>query len=103
MIVHSGEYNYIVDVQPVNPPKAAGTVKYAAAVTEIVQPLVGGPQRFRLKAGDPYPCPRCHVPHVVDQPYADSTTADRSHLYVTCQGQRYFVGQVIADRKPGQR
>lgn len=50
------------------------------------------------KAGDPYACPRCHVPHVMDQPYRDRSTAERTHLYVTCQGQRYFVGQAVDDR-----
>lgn len=47
-----------------------------------------------LKAGDPYRCPRCRRPHVVEQPYATSrTTAERLHLFITCGGGRYFVGQ----------
>jgi hypothetical protein len=46
----------------------------------------------RLQAGDAYPCPRCRQPHVVTQPYRDRSTAERSHLYVTCGGQLYFVG-----------
>src|SRR5687767_7684065 len=49
-----------------------------------------------LKPGDSYRCPNCDQVHVVEQPYAQVTTAERIHLYVTCQGQRYFVGQVQA-------
>jgi hypothetical protein len=52
-----------------------------------------------MTAGDAYRCPRCHGTHVVEQPYADRSTAERSHLYVTCQGQRYFVGQVTLPRE----
>jgi RNase P subunit RPR2 len=50
------------------------------------------PDPTRLQAGDTYPCPRCRQPHVVEQPYRDRTTAERSHLYVTCRGAHYFVG-----------
>lgn len=32
---------------------------------------------------------------MVEQPYADRSTAERSHLYITCGGQRYFVGQAL--------
>ncbi len=49
----------------------------------------------RLTVGDPYPCPRCHVPHVVEQPYRDRSTAERTHLYITCRTDRYFVGQAV--------
>ena len=24
-----------------------------------------------LTVGDPYRCPRCHTPHVIEQPFAD--------------------------------
>lgn len=47
-----------------------------------------------LQPGDPYPCRRCSQVHVLEQPYAERTTAERLHLYVTCRGQRYFVGQL---------
>jgi len=50
------------------------------------------PETPRFQPGDPYPCPRCHTPHVVEQPYRDRTTAERTHLYVTCRGAKYFVG-----------
>jgi hypothetical protein len=52
------------------------------------------PEPVRLAVGEPYPCPRCHTPHVIEQPYADRSTAERTHLYVVCRGDRYFVGQV---------
>lgn len=45
-----------------------------------------------LQVGDAYSCPRCRQSHVVEQPYRDRSTAERSHLYVTCRGARYFVG-----------
>lgn len=48
-----------------------------------------------LRPGDPYPCPRCRTPHVIEQPFQDRSTAERTHLYITCRGERYFVGQVI--------
>ena len=54
----------------------------------------------QLTAGDSYLCPRCHVPHVVEQPYRDRSTAERSHLYVTCRGAQYFVG--VAPRAPSE-
>jgi hypothetical protein len=38
-------------------------------------------------------CNRCGGEHVVEQPY-DRTTTERIHLYVTCRGRRFFVGQV---------
>lgn len=50
-----------------------------------------------MNAGDTYTCPRCRGTHVVERPYLDRTTAERGHLYVTCRGARYFVGQVSAD------
>jgi hypothetical protein len=34
----------------------------------------------------------CRQTHVVEQPYADRSTAEKMHLYVTCRGQQYFVG-----------
>jgi hypothetical protein len=49
--------------------------------------------------GKEIPCRICGGRHVIERPYADSTTADRTHLYVTCRGQRYFIGQV-ADPEP---
>lgn len=49
-----------------------------------------------LQPGDRYSCPRCHQVHVVELPYADRSTAERLHLYVTCRDQRYFVGQLPA-------
>jgi hypothetical protein len=52
-----------------------------------------------LQPGDAYACPRCHTVHLVEQPYTDRTTAERFHLYVTCQGLKYFVGQVAACRR----
>lgn len=53
-----------------------------------------------MKAGDAYPCPRCRTTHVVEQPYVYRSTAERGHLYVTCRGEQYFVGQVrAADRE----
>jgi hypothetical protein len=54
------------------------------------------------KPGDPYRCPRCREVHLVEQPYADATTAAQHYLYVTCRGDQYFVGQVLptADRRP---
>lgn len=60
--------------------------------------------RDTLKVGDAYPCRRCHVPHVVIQPYADHSAAERSHLYITCQGQPYFVGIAPSrvEREPGE-
>jgi hypothetical protein len=39
-------------------------------------------------------CPHCRQWHVIEQPYADDSTAAQSHLYVTCRCDRYFVGQV---------
>jgi len=61
------------------------------------------PDALPLRPGDPYRCPRCHLDHVIDQPYADHSTAERTHLYITCRGARYFVGQVIETprRAPG--
>ena len=58
----------------------------------------------RLQAGDPYPCPRCRTPHVVEQPYLDRSTAERTHLYVTCRGAHYFVGVAprVEDRGTGE-
>jgi len=50
------------------------------------------PAPARLQVGDPYACPRCRTPHVVEQPYRDRSTAERTHLYVTCRGAKYFVG-----------
>lgn len=44
-------------------------------------------------------CQRCQNLHVLEQPYADKTTAERTHVYVTCRGQRYFVGQVVQSVK----
>ena len=29
------------------------------------------------------------------RPQADRSTAERTHLYITCRGDRYYVGQVI--------
>lgn len=55
------------------------------------------PEPPRLRAGDSYACPRCRRPHIVEQPYADRTTAEQRHLYVTCRGDQYFVG--IAPRE----
>ena len=49
----------------------------------------------RLTVGDPYSCPRCRTPHVIEQPLADRSTAERTHLYITCRGEQYFVGQVV--------
>jgi len=46
------------------------------------------PDPVRMKAGDPYLCPRCHVPHVVDQPYRDRSTAERTHLYMADPAKR---------------
>lgn len=54
-----------------------------------------------LAVGNPYPCPRCHTDHVIEQPYADRSTAERTHLYITCRGERYFVGQRL-DWQAGQ-
>jgi len=48
-----------------------------------------------LRPGDPYRCPRCHTAHVIEQPYADRSTAERTHLYIPCRGNRYFVGQAV--------
>jgi hypothetical protein len=50
------------------------------------------PETARLNVGDPYPCPRCRTPHVVEQPYRERSTAERTHLYVTCRGDHYVVG-----------
>lgn len=48
-----------------------------------------------LTVGAPYRCPRCHTDHVIEQPYADQSTAARTHLYITCRGEKYFIGQVV--------
>jgi hypothetical protein len=44
--------------------------------------------------GKAIPCDRCGGVHVIERPYADRTTAERTHLYITCRGQRFFVGIV---------
>ena len=53
-----------------------------------------------LKPGDSNRCPHCYQDHIVEQSYAQVTTAERIHLYVTCQGQQYFVGQVSELARP---
>ena len=57
-----------------------------------------GPEPARLAAGDFYACPRCHMPHLVEQPFVERSTAERTHLYVSCQGAKYFVGQGMTAR-----
>jgi hypothetical protein len=46
-----------------------------------------------LQRGLEVHCPRCRQWHVVEQPYAAATTAEREYRYVTCGPHRYFVGQ----------
>jgi hypothetical protein len=41
------------------------------------------PEPPALHPGDPYYCPRCHTPHVIELQYADRSTAQRTHLYIT--------------------
>lgn len=38
-----------------------------------------------MAAGDSYRCPRCHIDHVVEQPFAHATTAERPYLNAICQ------------------
>ena len=52
MIVRSGDYNYIIDVEPLIPPIAGGIFRYVASVREIVRPRIGGPQRFPVEIGE---------------------------------------------------
>jgi hypothetical protein len=50
----------------------------------------------QTQPGDELQCPHCRQWHVVDRPYADHSTAESAHLYVTCPltKGRYFVGAV---------
>ncbi len=74
-----------------------GTVEHATdcrtCATKTPKPMPDTP----LRPGDPYRCLRCHTDHVIEQPSADRTTAERNFLYITCRGERYFVGQVVAE------
>lgn len=56
------------------------------------------PETSPLAVGAPYYCSRCHTPHVTEQPYADRSTAQRTHLYITCRGEHYYVGQLAVER-----
>lgn len=54
----------------------------------------------RLIPGELFRCPHCQRDHVVEQPYAAASTADREFMYVRCRGDLYFVGFV---RRPSDR
>lgn len=63
-----------------------------------------------LRVGLEMRCARCSrsgrdVWHALEQPYADDTTAAKSHLYITCPkaGGKYFVGIVGTEPRPEQQ
>ena len=49
---------------------------------------------LQLQPGLEVHCVHCQQWHVVEQPYAASTTAERDHAYMTCGPHRYFAGQI---------
>lgn len=50
--------------------------------------------------GQPWSCFRCGKDHSILRPHAESTTAEKDHLYIDCKGSRYFIGQIV---EPGKR
>ena len=60
------------------------------ALTEL-----GFRMRETLRPGDSIPVPAGMRCTSSSYPYADRTTVERIHLYLTCRGGRYFVGQVV--------
>ena len=47
-----------------------------------------------LQLGFEVHCPHCRRWHVVEQPYAMDSTAERGYLYVRCVKGQYFVRQI---------
>jgi hypothetical protein len=48
-----------------------------------------------MQAGDEQHCPRCRAWHVLEQRHVEGVTAyERMMLYVTCRGERFYVGMI---------
>jgi hypothetical protein len=51
-------------------------------------------ETLHLGVGVELHCPHCGSWHPATVPYAGSTTAEQTHVYVTCAQGRFFVGTV---------